>query len=352
MSESFHDVLLQKSLARSPLARAVAIDPAQLPAVAVPSLAGVSLRIKAPSDQTVPQAELVARFDVLRRRAAPRRERAPGEPVTRGDEVTIDTIAFLSEGVVPLSAQRGLVATIGEPALFLDELTGALVGLTVGQSKQVPVLLPQSFPLEGLRGQIAIYDVTIRRATSLSLPADEDEVFLRATGKGSTLLEVMQSLAQEAREERAQLAYVEGYGALIREVVGRASPAITEAMLDDALAAIWARTEGRTLFELGVTPQRRDAALKVWQKEPTLREDARLQLGLLAVLTAVGRRDKVQLTERRLTELLDQLIAGDPELARGLTPGERHPIPQSVLTQLGWWNILQTFLADVPVEVL
>lgn len=145
-----------------------------LPEVEAPSLEGLS--------------QVQERFLGLARAPATERYRYPTEPISWGDEVLLDLAGYSQGQLIPFSLRTEVWLTVrAEP--LLPGLYEALVGRSPGEGLAVDLTVPESYPVESLRGLPARFVVHIRAARQVTCPDLESPGFLQAFGRGGTLEE-------------------------------------------------------------------------------------------------------------------------------------------------------------------
>ena len=126
------------------------------PEVKLPEYKGVSVTVP---PLAVPDEEIDAQLTALQERFADFSD-IEGRAAEMGDFAVIDytstvegkpTGEFLGKSAGYLSGREGFWVRLDEKA-FLPGFTAQLVGMNVGDSREITVTLPEDFPVEGLRG--------------------------------------------------------------------------------------------------------------------------------------------------------------------------------------------------------
>lgn len=189
---------------RSPssgLPRSAASEPAHLvvlPEVEAPSLEGLSVTLPAPRGFSAEQVQ--ERFLELARAHATERYRYPGEQISWGDEVLLDLAGYSQGRLMPFSLRTEVWLSVrAEP--LLPGLYEALVGRSPGEGLAVDLTVPESYPVESLRGIPARFVVHIRAARQVTYPDLESAGFLQAFGRGGTLREAMHGVVRQMEDE-------------------------------------------------------------------------------------------------------------------------------------------------------
>ncbi|GEL69219.1 hypothetical protein MVI01_10030 [Myxococcus virescens] len=278
-------------------------EPVALPTVEAPSLEGVSVAQVAPAPLT--EQELVDRFDALRRRHADVRERQPGEDVALEDDVLVDVLGFANNRLMPFSVRENWwVRVAADPGLpgFFESLAGA----KVGQSVAIELTLPDTYPVEALRGQPARFLVSVKAARALKLLDDDSPELLSRLGMGS-ITDVMRKLGDELAQER--LADVDRLTQerVMDVLVDRTPVELSAALVDEEIRQRWAEAERPILQRKDFQPDELQEALEGWLQDPLTRMDAAYRITLALVLRAIAERDGIQPDRAATDAMLEDL---------------------------------------------
>lgn len=281
-------------------------EPVNLPTVEAPSLDGLTVALVPPAPLT--EQDLLERFDMLRREHADRRERKPGEDVGAGDEVVLDVLGFANGRLLPFSAREGW-RTFVVPDPVLPGFFEALPGAKVGQSFGIELKLPDTYPVESLRGQTARFLVDVKAARELKLLDDDSPELLKRLGLGKGLTDVMRRLGDDLARERTEEMDRLTQERVLDAVVERTQVSLPASVVDEEIRRRWAETERPILARKSFAPDELQEALEGWQRDALTRADAARRLTLALALRAIAARDGVQ-PERKATDALIDDLAG------------------------------------------
>lgn len=294
---------LRKLVEATPLAREKGVA---LPEVQAPSLEGLAVEV--PALGPVTGNELLARFAMLRREAAPRRDRALGEPLAPGDDVQLDVLGYCDGKLIPFSVRMGWWAPL-VPSRDFPGLFEALPGTPLGDGLELELSLPADHPVEGLRGKPARFLVDVRAAREVTLHAEDDPELLLRLGRGQSLDEVMDALRAEVEQEREDLQWLAAQEAVLDALAARTRVELPRALVDDEVTRRWSAAEGQALEARRLTPDERHEALSAWLNDGPTRAEAERRLRISLALGAVARAEKLELTPARLEGLAAQVAA-------------------------------------------
>ena len=108
--------------------------------------------------------------------------------VAMGDIATIDFKGFIGDVVFEGGEGTDFELEIGSGS-FIDTFEEQLVGLKVGETKEVKVSFPEQYGREDLNGKQATFNVTIKSMKEKELPAIDDE-FAKEVSEFETLEEL------------------------------------------------------------------------------------------------------------------------------------------------------------------
>ncbi len=175
------------------------------PEVKLPEYKGVTVTVPPTS---VPDEEIEAQLTALQERFADFTD-IEGRAAEMGDFTVIDytstvegkpTEEFLGKSAGYLTGREGFWVRLDEKA-FLPGFTPQLVGLSVGDSKEITVTLPEDFPVEGLRNKEITFQTAVKELKTAVLPALDDEMANRLA-PGKTMEEIKGIIRENMQGER------------------------------------------------------------------------------------------------------------------------------------------------------
>jgi trigger factor len=292
-------------LKRSPGVLALEGDtPADLPRVEAPSLEGLSATVPTPAPVT--EADVLERFEALCREHAQRRERAHGEALALGDDVLLDVLGFAQGRLLPFSVRTDWWTELA-PEPLLPGFFEGLVGMQVGLSAEVALVLPADYPVEPLRGVPARFLVDVKAAREVVLPEAESPELLAALGRGGTLQEVMRRLVEELDAERVEAAQREARNRVLDALAERTQVALPEQLIDEEIRRRWTEAEGTALARKDFSPEELQEALDGWLRDAATRLDAERRLKVALGLRAIAEREHLAPKREELEQWVDVL---------------------------------------------
>ncbi|MDY7229316.1 peptidylprolyl isomerase [Hyalangium rubrum] len=293
------------------------------------------IRVTVPAPPSLTEEELVRRFNQLAREHAQVREREPGEAVEQGDDVQLDIIGYANDKLIPFSIRTGLWMELApDDALpgFAELLAGSAVGDCVG----ITLVLPDTYPVESLRGVTARFMVDLLAAREV-LPPEPDSVgFLRQLGRGNSLSEVMNALGQELLQERTDAQWLEAQNRVLDVLASRLRVTLPKALIDEEIRRRWVMAEGQTVQEKNFSPAEEQEALEAWKTDPATRAEVERRLRISLALKAVAQRDELRLEPGEVFGFLEKYLDAYGLQASEVWEALVNPETAAPLQNLAW----------------
>ena len=275
------------------------------PDVQVPSYKNIAVTV--PS-ATLPEEELDQQIESLRERFAefqPIEDRA----AEMGDFAVIDysstvngqpTEEFLGRPAEYLAGREGFWMRLDENS-FLPGFCSQLVGMTPGETREVPVTLPEDFPIEELRNSEMLFSTSLKELKLSILPALDDELAARLA-PGKSLGEIKSIIRDNLQLERQRK---------IRDLKVNQIVAHFNAQVDfdlpDKLVTQETQTQADSMVERGIQAGMSEDEVQSQQTEifATAQYQAVSSLRTNFILQEVARTENITVDDK---ELLGQLI--------------------------------------------
>ncbi len=185
--------------------------------------------IKIPKyEYTVTDADVQKEIDSVRERIA---ESVPvtDRPAKLGDTAKIDFVGTVDGKPFDGGSADGFDLELGS-GQFIPGFEEGVVGMQIGEKKDVPVTFPEDYQAENLRGKPAVFTVTLHALTGKKLP-ELDEAFAKKMGSDS--VEAYREKVRERLEKNAASRGTnETENAILSEIAKTSSADIPDAMID------------------------------------------------------------------------------------------------------------------------
>jgi|CXWL01.1.fsa_nt_gi trigger factor len=287
-------------LRKLPLAQSVAVSSIKLPEVKAPSLEGLLVDMPTPPDLTVDDVLRAAENELSALGAE--RERQAGEALERGDTVCVDVLGYSNGRLIPFSARFDFWMRLQEePELpgMLEVIANAHVGETV----VMRFAFPNDYSQVALRGQPAIYIVTVKAARSLKRPNPKTATFLKKAGAKS-YEDWLKQVTRRLEETQSSALALEVQNRVLDAVLARVVVEVPAELVDEEIRRKWANHEGRAMAERSFGAAEQQEAFEGWLRNAGLRAETQHRLATALVLRAIVDRDGLTLDPKRGKDLL------------------------------------------------
>ncbi|KFN41278.1 hypothetical protein N789_05175 [Arenimonas oryziterrae DSM 21050 = YC6267] len=250
---------------------------------------------------SVEDADIDAMLETLRQQ---RRTWQPVErPARAGDLVSVETSAQTdSERLPPEGVEHG-ATVVGSNAMF-QEIEAQLVGLSAGESREVPVTFPETWRVPALAGKTATVTVKAAQVSEPVVP-DIDEAFIKSFGVKGGKIETFRKevRANLERELKGKL-----MGMLRAEVAEKLVGAYAHVELPPRLVEF----EARTLAHATAEQARQQGMSNVSDAPEPFMVPARKRVAAALLVGEIARQNGLSLDQGRVRETM-QLIASTYE---------------------------------------
>lgn len=229
-------------------------------------------------------------------------------PIKEGDTITlnyagtIDGVPF--DGGTATSQQL----EIGSHS-FIDTFEDQLVGLNIGDEKDVEVTFPEEYHAPELAGKPAVFHCEILGISEKVLPAIDDD-FAMDTTEFDSLEEYkadIKAKLAEAKEEQAKNAM---QNELIEKVIENAEMDIPEAMIDSQVEQMVDEFKQRVSYQ-GITFEQymQFTGQDIDALKESMRPDAVKRIQSSLVLAAVAKAESIEATDEDLNKEIERMAA-------------------------------------------
>jgi trigger factor len=226
-------------------------------------------------------------------------------PAEEGDFVVIDFVGKLDGEPFEGGDARGYLLELGSNRL-VEGFEKQLEGATAGEDRQVNVTFPEDYRAEGLAGNDATFDVSVKEVKQKQLPELDDD-FATEAGGFDSMDELREDIQTRMREQQERMIDTEFREAVVDAAVAEAQIDVPGELVHAKAHEMWHQT-GRRLAAQGLDPAR---YLQMTGKtEHELIEEAEPEaeraLKRESVLAAVVEAEGIEVLDE---ELLDSLRA-------------------------------------------
>ena len=223
----------------------IAVTPVK-PDVVIEKYTGIKIR---KFEYTVTDADVEKDIDGTRERLAESKE-VSGRAAADGDIVNIDFAGKCEGEAFEGGSAQGFDLTLGS-GQFIPGFEEQVVGMNVGETKDVSVTFPEDYQAEALKGKPAVFTVTLHKITEKVLPALDEEF---AKKMGSDSVDAYKAKVRERLEKSAaSRSRNETENAIITEIAKGAKADIPDAMVEKQEDYSMQRMEYSLMYQ-GIKP--------------------------------------------------------------------------------------------------
>lgn len=202
----------------------VALTPVK-PDVQIASYKGIKIN---KYEYTVTDAEVDAEIENVRERVAEKVE-VTDRPAQLKDVAKIDFVGKLNGKEFEGGTGKDYDLTLGSHQ-FIPGFEEAIVGMNIGETRNIDVTFPEDYQAEELKGKKATFTVTLHKLTGNKLPELNEEF---AKKMGSDSVDAYKAKVRERLEKNAEnRSRNETENAIITEIAKTATAEIPDAMIE------------------------------------------------------------------------------------------------------------------------
>ncbi len=220
----------------------IAIVPVK-PEVKISSYKGMKIKEFA---YTVKDEEIEAELNRVRERNAKKVE-ITDRAAANGDIVNIDFVGTVDGVKFDGGEAKGFDLTLGS-GQFIPGFEDQVVGMNIGESKDVNVTFPENYQAVELKGKAAVFAVTLHKIQGKELPEVTDEFIKEATG--SETVEAYKAKTKERLQSQAdRRANDDTENSILDAIAANTEVEIPQAMIDREIDSIVQKFEYQLMYQ-------------------------------------------------------------------------------------------------------
>ncbi len=190
------------------------------------------ITVKKTKPETVKEKEIEDEIEKVRERSA-RFVEITDRAVADGDEITLDYCGKIDGEAFEGGTAEKQTLVIGSHT-FIPGFEEQIVGMNIGETKDIEVVFPEEYHAEDLKGKQAVFTVTVHEIRVKELPEADDE-FAKDVSEYSTLKEYKASIKKTLKEEREKAAADKDENNLIEAVVNNTAFSVPDSMIEQQI---------------------------------------------------------------------------------------------------------------------
>ena len=272
----------------------VAIVPVK-PEVKISSYTGMKIRKYA---YTVTDEEVEAEIVRVQERNA-RKIEVTDRPAQNGDTVNIDFVGTVDGVKFEGGEAEGFDLTLGS-GQFIPGFEDQVVGMNIGETKDVNVTFPENYQAEALAGKPAVFAVKVNAIQGKELPEVTDEFIKEATG--SETIEEYKAKARERLEKQAaNKANDATENSILEAIAANTEVEIPQAMIEREIDGLVQKFEYQLMYQ-GLKLQDYLDFLKISKADfrKNYEEQAKKNVTNQLIISHIIEAEKIEATEEEV----------------------------------------------------
>ncbi len=220
----------------------VAIVPVK-PEVKISSYKGMKIKQYA---YIVKDAEIDAELARVQDRNA-RKVEVTDRAAANGDIANIDFVGTVDGVKFEGGEAEGFDLTLGS-GQFIPGFEEQVVGMNVGESKDVNVTFPENYQAEALKGKAAVFAVKLNKLQGKELPEITDEFIKEATGS-ETVADYKAKTKERLEQQAARRANDATENSILEAIAANAEVEIPQAMIEREIDGLVQKFEYQLMYQ-------------------------------------------------------------------------------------------------------
>ena len=267
------------------------------PEVKISSYKGIKIKEYA---FTVKEEEVQSEIDRLLDRNA-RKVPVTDRAAQNGDIVNIDFVGTVDGVKFDGGEAEGFDLTLGS-GQFIPGFEDQVVGMNIGESKDVNVTFPENYQAEALKGKPAVFAVKLNAIQGKELPELSDEFIKDATGSES--VEAYKAKTLERLQKNADKRAVDATeNSILEAIAANAEAEIPQAMIDREIDSLLQKFEYQLMYQ-GLKLQDYLDFLKVTEADfrKNYEEQAKKNVMHQLIISQIIKDENLEATEEEVNE--------------------------------------------------
>ena len=185
---------------------------------------------------------------------------------------------------------------------FIDNFEEQLIGLSVGDTKEVNVTFPENYGSEELNGKPAKFDVTVKEIKVKEVPALDDE-FAKDASEFETLAELKEDIKKNLQKAEDQKAENEFEEDIITAIIENTKLDLPQVMVEKEIDHMMNDLENRLKYQGLTLEQYMEFTGNTPEKmRDFMKENAERKVKADIIIDAIAKAENIEATEEELKE--------------------------------------------------
>lgn len=185
---------------------------------------------------------------------------------------------------------------------FIDGFEEQLIGVAVGEQKEVKVTFPENYGKEDLNGKEATFEVTVKEIKVKELPALDDE-FAKDTTEFETIAEVKEDIKKRMEEANKSREESELEEAIITAAIDSTTIDLPQVMVDNEVNAMVKDLENRLQYQgLTIDQYMQYTGNDLDKMKDYMKDGAERKVRADLTLEAIAKAENIEVSEEEVKE--------------------------------------------------
>ena len=227
-------------------------------------------------------------------------------PIANGDVANIDFKGTIDGVAFDGGEAQGFDLEIGSHS-FIDTFEDQLVGLNVGDKKDVKVTFPNEYHVDELKGKPAVFAVTVNSVKEKVLP-ELDDAFASDVSEFETLAEYKADIKAHLEEHMQEHIRISLENEILDKITENMEVEIPDAMVDTELDNIFKDLEYRLMYQgLRLEDYANYLGKSLEDMRNEKREDALKSVKIRLALQEIINQEKITFTDSEVEDKIKEM---------------------------------------------
>lgn len=222
-------------------------------------------------------------------------------PVKDGDMILLDFLGKVDGVAFEGGKAENYELTVGSQS-FIPGFEEQLIGLEIGQEKDIEVKFPEEYHSEDLKGKDAVFTVKVNEIKEKQVPALDDDFVTEAT-EFETVDELKKSIAENLKDKKAEYAQNAMKNEVVRKLADIAEVEIPQVMIDNEINAMFRDFEQNLRYQgLDIDSYFNYSGMTKEQLAESMKPDAEKRVKMSLAIEEVSKLENISASEDDLNE--------------------------------------------------
>ena len=284
---------------------------------------------------TVPASEVNEELNKMRERQA-RYEEVTNRAAKLGDLINLDYSGSVDGVKFDGGTAKDQELELGSHS-FIDGFEDQMVGMKIGEEKDLNVTFPANYHAENLAGKPAVFHVKLLGIREKHLPELDDNL-AKDISEFNTLAELKADIKKKKLEEKEKQAQIDAENKLVDEIVKTTKVDIPQCMINSQLDNFVEDIKQRLMYQgLKFEDYLKYTGQTVEDYKNARKSEAEKSVRTSLTLSEIVKKEKIEVTEdeidAKLKEIADYSHKSFEEVKNTMHGHQREFITNNVLTE-------------------